>query len=106
MTEDSNVQRLIWGLIGSVAGAITALSFQSWKNMTRTEISLSLFVAASFAFFVSPLIFRNIHDVQVAGGIFYLMATGSNVLIPKAVRWISGAFGNGADITKEGGSEP
>lgn len=102
MMDDGHAQRLIWSLIGSVAGAVTALSFQSWKRMTLTEIILTLFVATSFAFFVSPLIFRNLEDVRVAGGIFYLMATGSNVLIPRAVRWLSNTFGTDAS---EKGSE-
>lgn len=97
MTDEPAFTRLIWGLLGSVAGAITALSFQSWKDMTRGQILMSLFVAASFSFFVAPLFFSSVRDTRAAGGIFYLMATGSNVLIPRAVKWLSSAFNGGSE---------
>jgi ABC-type uncharacterized transport system permease subunit len=74
--------------LGAIAGAITALFFRQWQDMSRVQIVFAVFVGFSFSFFVSPLLFRNISDKQVAGGIFYLMATGSNALIPLAVKWL------------------
>lgn len=95
MTGDH--ERLVWSLLSSVAGAITSLSFQAWKNMSGPEILMSLFVAASFAFFVGPLVLRSVEDLRMSGAILYLMATGSNVLIPRAVKWLTQAFGNGGE---------
>lgn len=100
MMDGSDINRLIWSLISSVSGAVTSLSFQSWRNMTRGEVSMSLFVAASFAFFVGPLVLNNIKDARMAGGVIYLMATGSNVLIPWAVKQVGKLFGNGATETE------
>lgn len=98
--HSTEMNRLLWSLISSVAGAITSLSFQSWKNMTKAEVAMSLFVAASFAFFVGPLVLDNIKDARAAGGVIYLMATGSNVLIPWAVKQVGKLFGNGASETE------
>ncbi len=95
MTEDH--ERLIWSLLSSVAGAITSLSFQAWKNMSLPEILMSLFVAASFAFFVGPLVLKSVDDLRTSGAILYLLATGSNVLIPRAVKWMSNAWPNGGE---------
>lgn len=94
MNEEAH--RIAWSLLSSIAGAITSLSFQSWQSMTRGQVTMSLFVAASFAFFVGPLVLDNIKDVRMAGGLIYLMATGSNILIPFAVKQVSKIFGNGA----------
>lgn len=95
MTEDH--ERLIWSLLSSVAGAITSLSFQAWKNMSFAEIMMSLFVAASFAFFVGPVVLKSVDDLRMSGGLLYLMATGSNVLIPRAVKWLSKVFGDATE---------
>lgn len=95
MTGDH--ERLIWSALSSIAGAIASLSFQSWKHMSAAEIMMNLFVAASFAFFVGPLVLKSMQDLRMSGAILYLMATGSNVLIPRAVRWLSQVFGNGAE---------
>lgn len=95
MTGDH--ERLIWSLLSSIAGAITSLSFQAWRNMSMAEIMMSLFVAASFAFFVGPLVLKSVQDLRMSGAILYLMATGSNVLIPRAVKWLTKVFGDSAE---------
>lgn len=78
----------LYTTLGAAAGAVTALFFRPWQDMSRIQIAFAVFVGFSFSFFVSPLLFRNISDQKVAGGIFYLMATGSNALIPLAVKWL------------------
>jgi di/tricarboxylate transporter len=74
---------------GAAAGAVTALFLRQWESMSRTQIAVAVFVGFSFSFFVSPLLYSNLSNKQVAGGIFYLVATGSNVLIPQMVKWVS-----------------
>ena len=99
MTPDTTWwYRLAWPLLASLAGAITALSFRPYKNMTWTEITMSLVVGTSFATFVGPLAATWIYgtgpvDIRMLGATFYLMASGSNVLIPLAIRKLTKAAG-------------
>ena len=98
MNGDAAWYRLLWPLLASLAGAITALSFRPYKSMAWHEITLSLIVGTSFATFVGPLaaswIFGNGPvDIRMLGATFYLMASGSNVLVPLAVRKLSSFFG-------------
>lgn len=88
MSEGPPGIQYVYGVIGSIAGGISSLTVSGWKNKSRTEVWLSIFVAATFSFFVAPLMFAGWMDTRAAGGIFYLMATGSNVLIPPSVRWL------------------
>lgn len=90
MNEDTEITRHVWAVIASIAGALTSLSFEQWEGMTKGKIFLALFVAASFGFFVSPIVLVKVHDVQVAGAVIWVMAAGSNILIPRAVKLMSG----------------
>lgn len=99
MPDSSNpLTQLVWTLLASFAGALTALSFRPFRDMTRGEIALALTVGASFAIFVGPLVAHWIFgngpvDIRILGGIFYLMASGSNILIPMAVKKLGSFFG-------------
>lgn len=87
---------IIYICVAAVAGAITALYFRPWQDMTWPQIGFAVFVGTTFAIFVAPLLFRNIADQQVAGGIFYLMATASNAMIPLFIKWLASLVpGNG-----------
>lgn len=106
MIEDNPLMKWLWPLIASLAGAVTALSFRPFKRMTRVEIGMALFVGASFAWFVAPwvnhMIFKEgATDVRVLGGVYYLMASGSNILIPFAIKWISKVFGTQKEVEAE-----
>lgn len=92
------LERWLWPAVASLAGAVTALSFRPFKSMSKGEIFMALFVGASFAWFVSPWVNQAIFgdgptDVRVLGGVFYLMASGSNILIPFAIKWLGRMFG-------------
>lgn len=91
----------VWSLISSIAGAIVSLSFQAWKDMTPGEIFMALFVASSFGFFVSPLVLEWMDYSRFAGSVIFLMAAGSSVLIPRAIRWLSRVWPSG-DKTEGG----
>lgn len=91
--SDHHILRVVWPLLAAVAGAITALSFRPFTAMTRVEIVMALFVGTFFAVFVGPWVAQRLFgtgpvDLRVLGGVFYLLASGSNVLIPPAVRWL------------------
>lgn len=95
MNNDNPAAIWLYTILASFAGALTALSFRPFASMTRVEISLALFVGASFAIFVGPWFAQWIFgsgpiDMKVMGALFYILATGSNVLIPLTVRKISG----------------
>lgn len=90
MNSDNEIARHVWSLIAAIAGALTSLSFQQWEGMSKGKILLALFVAASFGFFVSPAVLVNVHDPRIAGAIIWIMAAGSNILIPRAVKGMSG----------------
>jgi hypothetical protein len=89
--------RLLFPIVASVAGAITALSFRPFKDMTKGQAVLAVFVGFSFAYFMGPFVVRVVlgesHDARLQGGIYYLMASGSNALIPLAVKWLGRVFG-------------
>lgn len=100
MSEQPAIQ-YVYGVLGSIAGGISALTVNGWKGKSKSEIWLSIFVSTTFAFFVAPLMFSGWMDTRAAGGIFYLMATGSNVLIPPAVRWLKRLAGIDDTAEKE-----
>lgn len=100
MNGDPETEKFLYSLISCVAGAITSLSFRSYKEMSFWEVAMALFVAASFAFFVGPLVLSKVEDPRTAGAGLYLLATGSNVLIPKAVKLATGWFGGASDTEK------
>lgn len=98
--DDNLLTRWLYPLIASLAGAVTALSFRPFKTMSSVEITLALFVGASFAMFVAPWVTKAVFgegpiDVRLQGAIFYMMASGSNVLVPvviKRLRAVSNAL--------------
>jgi hypothetical protein len=99
MNPDSIWVRLLWPLLASLAGAITALSFRPYRNMTIIEVAMSIVVGTSFATFVGPLaavwIFGNGPvDIRLLGATFYLMASGSNILIPMAIKKLGTLIGS------------
>jgi membrane protein CcdC involved in cytochrome C biogenesis len=92
------IMRLAWPTLAALAGAVTALSFRPYKKMSAVEIIVSLTVGTSFSVFVGPWVavwvFGNGPvDIRLLGGLFYLMASGSNILIPIAVRKLAQMLG-------------
>lgn len=89
--NDHTTLRIIYVLMAALAGAVTALAFLSWKEMSKTEIALTLFVGASFAIFVTPWIAHlafgmNEADVRTIAGLTYITASGSNTLLPMLIK--------------------
>lgn len=91
--DDANnpLMRWMWPLLASLAGAITALSFQPYRKMGVIDIVLVIFVGTVFAVFMSPwvsvLIFGNDNPhYRILGAVYYVLATGYNVLIPVMIR--------------------
>lgn len=98
MNQGNPYTQWLWIVLASFAGALTALSFRPFRDMSKGEITLALFVGMAFAIFVGPWAVRWYFgaaepDLRIAGGIFYLMASGSNALIPFLVRKMSAVIG-------------
>ncbi len=99
MPEDSSpTAQFIWAILAALAGALTALSYRPFDEMTRAQIFFSVFVGASFAIFVGPWVVKLVFgtgpgDPRVIGGLYYLLATGANVFIPMLVKKLSGLLG-------------
>lgn len=94
----------IYTAMAAIAGAITALAFRKWQEMTAGEIMFALFVGASFAWFVTPMILHGLTgetgpNVRYVSGITYIMASGSNALLPLIISKARGllvrVFGEG-----------
>lgn len=94
MTSGENsIMAWVYATLASFAGALTALSFRPFKRMSGGEIVLALVVGASFAMFVGPLAAQWIFgkgpvDIRLFGAVLYVMASGSNILIPWAIKRI------------------
>lgn len=98
MNSDSPLLVWVWTILASIAGALTALSFRPFAQMSRAEIAMALFVGSSFAIFVGPWAVRAYYgdapvNLQLVGGVFYIMASGSNALVPFLVRKFSNILG-------------
>lgn len=86
--------------LAALAGAITALAFRSWREMTRAEIVLTLTAGFSFAIFVTPWLAESVFgvpttNVRAIAALTYIFGSGSNILLPLVIRWIGRVFGNG-----------
>jgi hypothetical protein len=90
--------RIVYITMAAIAGAVTALSFLSWKTMSWAEIGMTLFVGTAFAVFGVPWIAADwvrmdIENLRVICGITYFGATGANVFIPLIIRKLKKQFG-------------
>lgn len=90
---------MAYTIMAALAGAVTALAFRPWKQMTRLEICLTLFVGFSFAIFVSPWVAHSVIHVpadepRAASFITYVMGAGSNILLPKVIAFFERLLGS------------
>lgn len=55
---------------------------------------MAVFVGATFAIFVGPFVVKvmGVSEPKLEAGIYYLMASGSNALIPLAVKKLGQLF--------------
>lgn len=101
MPENDFLKFLYVGL-AAIAGAVTALSFTKWRELTRMEIGLTLFVGFSFAIFVTPWLAHvafglDTSDPKAIAGLTYAFASGSNSILPVIIRKIHRSF-TGEDL--------
>lgn len=100
MDEHESYFRFGYVAMAAAAGAITALAFARWRELTRAEIMLTLVAGFSFAVFVTPWVaeaFLGIADsnVRAIAALTYIFGSGSNILLPMLIRWVGRAFGTG-----------
>lgn len=90
--------RLGYVAMAALSGAITALAFTRWKQLSPAEIALTLLAGFSFAVFVTPWVaqsFLGIADdnVRAIAALTYIFGSGSNILLPMLIRWVGRVFG-------------
>lgn len=100
MIENETLIKIGYTALAAFAGAISALAAMKWKEMLWAEIGLTLFVGFSFAMFMAPwvahVVFRAT-DPRTVAGLTYLMACGSNVLLPYLIRKLRDRIGTAID---------
>lgn len=94
MIEESSAYRLGYVTVAAAAGAITALAFTKWRDLTRTEILLTLLAGFSFAIFVTPWVAQSFlgiepSNVRAIAALTYIFGSGSNILLPVLIQWIT-----------------
>lgn len=103
MSEPSPHTITVWGVLASLAGAATAVSFMPWSKMRWAEIAMTLFVGSAFATFgvpyaVEKLTGIKLDNMQAVGFYMYIGATGVNVFLPIIIRggkrWLEKFFGS------------
>lgn len=87
-----------WIWLASIAGAVTAMSFQQYKDLTWRERSMLVFVGIVFAVFVGPLIVGWLFgaekpDSKIVGASYYIIAMSANVIIPKLLKAVEALAG-------------
>jgi|SRR6187402_1270656 len=97
--DEGPLNRMIYAAMAAFAGSVTALAFMRWKEMSRVEIFLAVFVGFSFAMFVTPWIAHlafgvSEADARTTTGLTYVMATGSNTILPTLVRRLNRILGS------------
>ena len=93
MIEENPILRWLWPVLAALAGAVTALSLRAYKQMSPVDIGMALFVGTTFSLFVAPIVAQAAlgyepQGIRVVGAIYWIMAAGSNILIPLTFRWI------------------
>lgn len=88
--------------LAALAGAVTALSFRGWKEMTKTEIVMTLLVSSFFAVFAVPwlaqMAFGANIDIKAMAFAIYVGGSGSNTFLPMLFGWIKRKFGNDEEV--------
>lgn len=98
--EDHRLLTMGYITLAAMAGAITALAFRSWREMSKAEIILTLVVGFSFAIFVTPWLAETVFgidagNVRAVAALTYIFGSGSNILLPMIIRWVGRIFGHG-----------
>lgn len=96
--EDNPFVRNAYIAMAAVAGAITSLSLSNYREKTRTEIGLTVFVGTAFAIFFIPwftvdILKVNTESIKTACGLTYLGGTVANALMPAIVKRVRKHFG-------------
>lgn len=104
LDEHGSLLRMGYVVLSAVAGAFTALGFAKWRDMSGTEVALTLVGGFSFAIFVTPWIATGWlgvaeGDTRSLAALTYVFGSGSNILLPAIIRSLKGLadrlFGTG-----------
>lgn len=98
--DQSQFFRFGYVALAALSGAFTALGFLKWKELSNTEIALTLVGGFSFAIFVTPWIAHEWLGVaetntRAIAALTYVFGSGSNILLPSIIRSVKRFLGTG-----------
>jgi hypothetical protein len=90
--SDSFLRNLYFAM-SALCGSITALAYMKWKEMSRGEVALNVFLGLAFAFVVGPWIAHawigiSENDARAICVISYMCGAGWPVIIPPMIGWL------------------
>lgn len=98
--DHGQIWRFGYIALAAISGAFTALGFLRWKEMSHSEIALTLIGGFSFAIFVTPWIAHEWVGVaesntRAIAALTYVFGSGSNILLPTIIRAVKRFVGSG-----------
>lgn len=98
--DQGQLWRFGYVALAALSGALTALGFVKWKELSRADIALTLVGGFSFAIFVTPWIAHEWIGVaesntRAIAALTYVFGSGSNILLPTIIRSVRRLVGSG-----------
>lgn len=86
--------------LAAFSGALTALGFVKWRDMTWGEIGVTFFAGFSFAIFVTPWMAHELmgiaeNNTRAIAALTYINGAGSNLILPWLIRHLKRTLGLG-----------
>lgn len=100
LDHDNPIIRYLYIAMAALAGAVTALSMQKWKEMGWREVTMGVFVGFTFALFVAPWAVQKMgfgRDMTAVCMFVYVFGSGANIMIPLFIRKVSRMTGMETD---------
>ncbi|HEX8554298.1 MAG TPA: hypothetical protein VF695_06290 [Sphingomonas sp.] len=100
MHEHKTTIGMAYIALAAVSGALTALGFVKWRDMSKGELALTFAGGFSFAIFVTPWVAHSMMgidegNVRAIAGMTYVFGSGSNILLPAIIRFVRRSLDTG-----------
>ncbi len=94
MNDHPDWLRAMYVVMAAFAGAVSALSFMKWRDMSWSEIVMTVFVSFSFAIILVPWIAADwvhvdINNLRAICAVVFVGGMSSNALMPLVIRKVS-----------------
>lgn len=97
--NDDTIIRNVWIFLAALAGGVTALAFMNHREMSRTDIAMTVFVGTTFSLFVVPWLANKafgvaVDDIRGIVACCYIGAAGAYTFIPAIVKKVRSGKGD------------